>query len=578
SPDIVLAYHQDISQRIKTEIKLLESNQKFEALFKQSPICIAIFSIEGYLEDINPAIEKLIGYRKNEVVGKHFTEIDLYPPEVLSLIQKRQKELKSKNLLNTIEIQLKRKNGEFIWVISQVSKIKIHESEYFQVILQDVNDLRKIEKQLSKKEEDYKNIIENLSDLVIQIDYRGIIEYISPQIKKVMGYQNDDLLGKSIFSLIHPEDIDKFLIGKQETEHTGKPLEIEYRMKKKDGGFLYVSIKGRLINMEGKLGLLGIIRDISPRKNAELQIKRRLKIEKLIAKISSRFAGIIDFNEAIYGSLKAMGTFINAKRAYLFLFDQNKDFMSNTNEWVAPGIEPQIIQLQQIPLKKLSFWIKQLKEDDYIRVLNSENLLQPESPNTYVIDKYFHQKNIYSILVYPIRIKGELSGFLGFDDVLTTRNWERDDFKIFKIPSEIIGNVLERKYAEETLKGSQEMLKNVLASINNYIIIINKDFEIIWINNLAKTLFSENIIGKKCYKAYRNNEVRCKDCVAIKTFNDNKKYDLTFEFLSSKGKNRYFHCISNAIAHDSLREPELVALIADDVTKLKRLEEKLQKH
>jgi PAS domain S-box-containing protein len=571
-PDIILGYHQDISKRKKAELKLSESNKKYGALFEQTPVSITIFSEDGYLKEVNPATEALFGYKREELVNKHFSELDLYAPGVLSIIKKRQIELKTKEVLNVIEIQIKRKNGDLKWVTSQVSKVRIGEKEYFQEILQDIDDLRQTQRKLSQKEEDYKNIIENLSDLVIKVEIDGTIHYVSPQIEEMFGYKQNDLIGKNSYDLIHPEDVSRFLKAKKLTEHTGEPLEIEFRMKKYDGNYLCVSGRGSLIEEDGKLELLGIIRDISPKKDAELQIKRRLNFEKLISKITSRFAGIIDFNKTIFHSLKDMGEFIEAKRAYLFLFDENKNFMSNTNEWVASEYDPQISQLQRIPLDNLSSWMKQLSKEDYIHILNSDDVLNQEKydRDNLPVEIFLQENLIDSILVYPIKIKGKLSGFLGFDGVLSTQKWKKNDFLLFKIPSEIIGNVLERKYVEQTFKGSQEILKNVLGSLNSYIIIINKDFDIIWINNLTKNLFSKDIMGQKCHKAFLDSELVCNRCIAQRTFKDNQKHETLREQQNIGGAVKLFHCVSNPITLDSEGKPELIVIIANDITNIKK--------
>ncbi len=72
--------------------------------------------------------------------------------------------------------------------------------------------------------------------------------------------------------------------------------------------------------------------------------------------------------------------------------------------------------------------------------------------------------NIKSLLAFPITINKESYGYIGFDNINNISEWEENDFDIFKTTSEIIGNALERKWAEETLKGSHQLLAGVVAS------------------------------------------------------------------------------------------------------------------
>ena len=96
-------------------------------------------------------------------------------------------------------------------------------------------------------------------------------------------------------------------------------------------------------------------------KEKENFVKDWYRLETYISTISSRFLANVDIDEDINSSLRDMGILSGASRVYLFLFDKEKTVMSNTHEWCAEGISPQIQILQKLEFKKFTWWMKQLR-------------------------------------------------------------------------------------------------------------------------------------------------------------------------------------------------------------------------
>ena len=142
-------------------------------------------------------------------------------------------------------------------------------------------------KELKESEEKIRNLVNNLSDVLIEFDIVGTITYISPQIFELFGYQPNDIIGLDISKKIHPEDIDRF---KKELEKTRTPDDIFYielRMKHKNGYFKPISLNGSLVEINTEYRIIAILRDITEHKLIDDMMKKEIKKLRELEQIRS---------------------------------------------------------------------------------------------------------------------------------------------------------------------------------------------------------------------------------------------------------------------------------------------------
>ncbi|MHA1659175.1 MAG: PAS domain S-box protein [Promethearchaeota archaeon] len=313
--------------------------------------------------------------------------------------------------------------------------------------------------------------------------------------------------------------------------------------------------------------------DMTKKMRTEQLVKCRLKFERVISTISSRFIGIINFDKAMNNSLSDMGKLSGASRSYLFLIEDEKKIMINTHEWCAEGVIPQIENLQAVPIESLPWWKEQLFKENIIHI-SDVSKLPIEAENT---KKILESQNIKSLLVFALHVAGNLAGFIGLDNIKETGEWGKENIILLQVSSEIIGNALNRKWAEETLDGSQQLLKGVLSSITDYISMIDEDYNIVWVNNIKKDLFDPNLIGKKCYSGYHKRNKPCKKCILTKSLADGGVHEIEIDYIGKDGKKRVFWCTSSVVAKHKGGQPELIAMNCRDITKRKKMEKNLQR-
>lgn len=146
--EVLYGISRDITERIKAEEKIRESEEKYRFLFENSPFFIILIDIHGYIRDLNPAFEELSGYPKNELIEKSFKEHPLFPKNYLKLLLKRQEQILKGLSLPLMELKIKKKNNRLRWVDISLSKIELDNIIYIQIMGHDITYRKRAEKEI----------------------------------------------------------------------------------------------------------------------------------------------------------------------------------------------------------------------------------------------------------------------------------------------------------------------------------------------------------------------------------------------------------------------------------------------
>ncbi len=192
----------DITEKKKAKEELKESEEKYRVLFEKSPVSILLIDSSGKIEDCNPSLEKLINYNRNELIGKHFANLNIILPEYLPILSKRLKIIASGELINPIEIRLTKKDGSLIWVTIESSLVKLEEKPILMVMVHDISGTKELEIKLKELNEMRKEFIDRASH-----------ELKTPITTVYGAYQLLDLLHKDNFNPDQLELLEMASIG-----------------------------------------------------------------------------------------------------------------------------------------------------------------------------------------------------------------------------------------------------------------------------------------------------------------------------------------------------------------------------
>ena len=191
------------------------------------------------------------------------------------------------------------------------------------------------------------------------------------------------------------------------------------------------------------------------KQRADEALRNQYQLQGIVAEISSAFVNLTDagVDQAIESALEQSGTLFNADRSYVFRFNPDRRTMSNTHEWCAFGVEPQIEHIQNLPLEAHPWVVEQIRRGQVVHAPDVDSL--PDAAATE--REEFARQGIRSLLLLPLTSDNRRFGFFGFDMVRERHVWTAEQISILKVIAEIIAGTFARKHYESDLLQAKEV-------------------------------------------------------------------------------------------------------------------------
>jgi len=263
----------DITNRKKAEEEIKGSEERLKILFEFAPDAYYLSDLKGNFLDGNKAAEELIGYKKEEVIGKNYLKLKLLPPKqipkAVSLLVKNARG----QATGPDEFDLIRKDGTQVSVEIRTFPVKIEGNTVVLSIAHDITQRKKTRQVLKESEEKFRNLAEQSPNMIF-INKKGRVVYANKKCEEIMGYQREEFYSPDFdfLTLIARESQDQIRTSfKKHTKGQNIPP-YEYTLVTKEGKRIEAIITTRLINYDGERAILGFITDITERKRTEQEL------------------------------------------------------------------------------------------------------------------------------------------------------------------------------------------------------------------------------------------------------------------------------------------------------------------
>lgn len=275
----------DISKRKIAEENLQKSEERFKQVAESADEWIWEVDKEGLYTYASPIVEKILGYKPEELINKvHFYELFIFEDrETLKKTAFKVNE-KKQSIKGMINKNL-HKNGNIVVLETNGSPILDENNNFigYRGVDKDITERMRAEENLRRSEERFRAITEQTTDVVFVTDSRGFITYLSPAAEKIFGLPIPELIGKHITSMLPEEEIGRAMEAFQYTVANSVPVRnFEMKMIGKDGMIIYGELNGNYFSVGDFVGTAGTLRDITERKRAQEElIKAKEKAEEM---------------------------------------------------------------------------------------------------------------------------------------------------------------------------------------------------------------------------------------------------------------------------------------------------------
>ena len=410
------------------------------------------------------------------------------------------------------------------------------------VFIQDITDrmlchdeVLRLYNEMTKTKEYLESIIEHSAEAFVTSDLNGIITSWNKGAERIYGFTKKEAIGQ--FLPFVPE----FLLDPEWENNrkirNGEVLtRVETFRKRKDGTIISVSITlSPVKNAAGEIiGISGISRDISEKKNVEKELVRRNQELSRLFFISSAMRGTLDLDRVLRMVLTAvtMGDGLGFNRAILFLVDEDKDILRGAmgvgpasyeeafHVWERLSLEkktlPDIMQEIDVGLMRKDSFFDKLSHSIEIPLTVETSLTKAvKEQKEFNIDDVGKEPLSDAVLIQqlgtrafaavPLISRNKVIGVLWVDNYFNNRAITEEDMRFLTAFSNHVASAIENARLFERVKLAEQELENIFESISDMVYFVTEDYVIKNINQaVSKRLGKapEEIIGKKCYEIF----------------------------------------------------------------------------
>ncbi len=260
----------DNTERRQIGEELRQSTELITGVLQASPVGVCQLDSEGRYLFANEMFCRITGLTLDGIRGRYWADI-IDPEDRDRLLAQLDGSIRDRQV-TCGEARYIHPDGSVHWLYGQAVPLidRPEQATDWVGTITDITERRTIEDALRESEEKYRALTENNPDVLFSADLDGVVTYVSPQVNQY-GYLEEDLVGSSIFSIIHPDERPEIAAALiREITNTAQ-FGATFRINDRWGNVFWVEEKSfvRLDSFGRPIGIYGVLRDISERKRAE---------------------------------------------------------------------------------------------------------------------------------------------------------------------------------------------------------------------------------------------------------------------------------------------------------------------
>lgn len=284
-----IAIESDITERKESELALAEAHSRLQGILDgASQVAIIATDPTGRITMFNKGAEHMLGYPGHEMIGTESLTVIHDESELSRYAEGLKGEFghsiggfealvarARRDGYDAREWTCVRKDGRRLTVHLVVTALRdeIGEITGFLAVAQDVTDRKRVEKELERRDQRIRAIVENVLDAIITVDRHGIVQSCNPAAERIFGYSAQEVIGRNVSILMpepHRASHDNYL--RAYVEHGNAKIiggNIEVMGLRKTGSVFPIELTVSEMRVDEEIYFIGTVRDITDRKKAE---------------------------------------------------------------------------------------------------------------------------------------------------------------------------------------------------------------------------------------------------------------------------------------------------------------------
>jgi len=276
-PGFVNIYFRDITRQKRAETALRESEERFRSVLDNSRDCIYRLNLQtGYYQYVGPSAARIVGFSPDELKSQNVeTRMAMVHPADMPAMRAALTCLEETGAAE-VEYRQQTKNDGYRWFSAHMVLIRNDAGEplYRDGTIRDITEQKRAETALQESEARFRTICERSPLGIILTDVNSNTFYANDAMQKICGHASEEIAGQGWQAAIHPQDRERVIREWREIGQTDKPFRSERRYLHKDGKIVWALLTAAPIrDNEGVHGHVGIVEDITERKQAEERIR-----------------------------------------------------------------------------------------------------------------------------------------------------------------------------------------------------------------------------------------------------------------------------------------------------------------
>lgn len=297
----IVAIYDDITEKKQFEEALRESETNYQNILQNMQDAYFRAAPDGQIIMANPSAASLFGYDSVEdIIGIPALSLYSCPEDRQNIVDA----LETDGHLEDFISQGVKNDGKTFWVSMNVQQVRDDQGNITAVegFVRDITDRKRSEEALQESEKKYRDLVENISDVILKLNTEGKITYVSPVVERTYGYNPEEITGESFTKFVHSEDLPE-ITSEFSRLLNGEFVDSVFRIIARDGRICYIRTTMTPIIIGNSItGFNFVLTDFSERRKAEDSLHKANKKLKMLSQITRH--DILNLIMAIRGYLE----------------------------------------------------------------------------------------------------------------------------------------------------------------------------------------------------------------------------------------------------------------------------------